>query len=246
MTRANPWLQRFHPSPRSDVQVICFPHAGGSASFYHALSAALSPSAELLAVQYPGRQERRHEPPITDLRLLAGRIAEVLGPGGDRPRVFFGHSMGALVAYETVLTLGGHGPSALFVSGRRAPSRVRHEMLHLLDDHDLVAHLKALNGSEAAVLADEELRKLVLTTVRADYRAIETYRPEAGARLDCPISALTGDADPLTTLAEAQAWSTHTNSGFELHVFSGGHFFIRDHNAAVAKAILKCLETIDA
>ncbi|MET7339320.1 alpha/beta fold hydrolase [Nonomuraea sp. NPDC005650] len=246
MTSANPWLHRPHPSPRGDVQVVCFPHAGGSASFYHGLSAALSPSAELLAVQYPGRQERRHEPPVQDLRVLAGRVADVLGPGDGRPRAFFGHSMGALVAFETALALGEHGPLALFVSGRRAPSRVRHDMLHLLDDHDLVRHLKALNGSESAVLDDAELRAMVLATIRADYRAIETYRFAGGAPVGCPIVALTGDADPLTSLAEAQAWEAHTGGGFELHVFSGGHFFVRDHNAAVAETILKSLETIRA
>ncbi|MGW6495885.1 thioesterase II family protein [Nonomuraea angiospora] len=246
MTRTNPWLHRSHPSPHSDAQVICFPHAGGSAGFYHPLAAALAPSAELVAVQYPGRQERRHEPPVSDLRLLAGRIADVLGPGDGRPRAFFGHSMGALVAFETALALGEHGPVTLFVSGRRAPSRVRHDMLHLLDDHELVAHLKALNGSEAAVLDDAELRTMVLATIRADYRAIETYRFAGGAPVGCPIVALTGDADPLTSLAEAQAWEAHTSGGFELHVLSGGHFFVRDHNAAVAETILKSLETIRA
>ncbi|GAA3681099.1 alpha/beta fold hydrolase [Nonomuraea antimicrobica] len=246
MTRADLWLHRFHTSPESGVEVICFPHAGGSASFYHPLSKALSPAADVLAVQYPGRQDRRGEPPAGDLRHLAARIADVLRPGGDRPRVFFGHSMGALVAFETALHLGGDGPAALFVSGRRAPSRVRHDLVHLLDDHGLVSHLKELNPAEAAALDEAEIRELVLPVIRADYRAIETYRPVAGASVDCPIIALTGDSDPLTSPAEARAWSGHTTHRFELGVFTGGHFFLRDHIDGVAETILESVETIRA
>jgi pyochelin biosynthesis protein PchC len=237
----SPWLQCFHPASDAPAQVICFPHAGGAASFYHPLSATLSPAAEPLAVQYPGRQERRNEPVIGDLRELGARIAGVLGPGDGRPRVFFGHSMGALVAFETALALGGDGPAALLVSGRRAPSRVRHDMLHLADDHELTRHLKALNGSEAAVLDDPDLRALVLGTIRADYRAIETYRYSGGPPVSCPVVALTGDTDPLTTLAEAQAWRGHTSAEFAMEVFPGGHFFVRDHVPAVAKVILRAL-----
>ncbi|MEV4400131.1 alpha/beta fold hydrolase [Nonomuraea sp. NPDC049607] len=238
MTRANPWLHRFHPSPEGDLQVVCFPHAGGSSSFYHALSAVLSPSAEVLAVQYPGRQERRHEALVKDLRTLAGQVADALdAESDDRPRLFFGHSMGALVAFQTAVALGGRGPVALFASGQRAPSRARFEMTHLLDDQALVEHVKMLDGSAAAVLDDMELRPLVLPVIRSDYRAIETYRFGGEAPLSCPVVAFSADDDPLTSLAEVQAWSLHTSAGFELRAFSGGHFFIRDHYADVAEAI---------
>ncbi|MFF5210874.1 thioesterase II family protein [Streptosporangium sp. NPDC000396] len=246
MTAADLWIRCFHPSPRSDVQVVCFPHAGGSASYYRPLSGALSPSAEMLAVQYPGRQDRYNEPPVTDIHLLADQIADVLGRPGDRPRAFFGHSMGATVAFEVARRLTSGAPIVLFASGRRAPSSNRHETRHLLGDDELVTVLDELSGTDAAVLEDKDLRELVLPVVRSDYRAIETYRYTGGPPLDCPIVAFTGDADPMTSLEEARAWSEHTRAGFELRVFPGGHFFVGDDQAAVAQAILEALRKVHA
>src|SRR6059058_3650797 len=99
------WLRRFGPVLDSGVRLICFPHAGGSASAYVPLARALAPEVEVLAVQYPGRQDRRHEPPIEDVNRLADLAADVLPTDSARPYALFGHSMGALVAYETALRL---------------------------------------------------------------------------------------------------------------------------------------------
>ncbi|MFF0309868.1 thioesterase II family protein [Streptosporangium sp. NPDC004379] len=245
MTAAARWIRRFHPSPGSDVQVVCFPHAGGTASYYHPLSAALAPAAEMLAVQYPGRQDRFDEPLIDDLSLLADRTAEALG-GGDRPRVFFGHSMGAVMAFEVARRLDRGGPVALFVSGRRAPSTTRLETAHLLGDDELVALAEMLGGSDPEVLRHEELRGLILPSLRADYRAVCTHSPDGEARLAVPITALTGDADPVTSVAEAEAWGRHTTSRFELKVFPGGHFFLTGHVPEIARMILGSVRAVHA
>ncbi|MFI6513271.1 thioesterase II family protein [Streptosporangium sp. NPDC050855] len=244
MTATDLWLRRYHPSPRGAVQVVCFPHAGGSASYYHPLSATLAPSAEVLAVQYPGRQDRRGEPLFRGIHPLADRIAEVLLREEERPRAFFGHSMGAIIAFEVARRLGDRGPGLLFASGRRAPSRDRLETVHLLGENGLIAHLQEVNGAEAAFLEDEEIRELVLPVIRSDYRAIETYRPADLTPLSCPIVALTGDADPLTSVDDARAWSEVTTGDFDLRVFSGGHFFVADHRQAVIETILDTLAKV--
>jgi surfactin synthase thioesterase subunit len=223
------WFHRFHPGAASRPRLICFPHAGGSASFYFPLSRALAADVEVLAVQYPGRQDRRAERPVDDLPELAGRIEAALARTESRPTAFFGHSMGALVAFELARRLGpasDAAPRTLFASGRRAPSSARRTAVHLLDDSGVIEEVRKLSGTDARVLQDEELMRAVLPAIRADYRAAETYVCPPGATIGCPITALTGDRDPHVTRAEAEGWARHTGGAFTLRVLPGGHFFL--------------------
>ncbi|MGW7538877.1 thioesterase II family protein [Amycolatopsis sp. NPDC054798] len=236
ITESNTWVRRFHPAPDAPVRLVCFPHAGGSASFYFPVSKALSGEMDVLNLQYPGRQDRRHEPLIDDLGKLADEVASVLQPWLDRPVAFFGHSMGAVLAFETALRLErdpAFSPVRLFASGRRAPSTTRDEAVHLRDDEGILEELKLMSGTDARLLGDEEILRMSLPAIRGDYRAIETYRPGPDSAVRCPIDALTGDADPKTTLAEAQAWEKHTTGGFDLKVFRGGHFFLAHHQQEI-------------
>ncbi|RKN38958.1 thioesterase II family protein [Streptomyces hoynatensis] len=239
------WVRRFHPAREGSLRLVCFPHAGGSATFFQPLSRRLSPGVEVLCVQYPGRQDRRAEPLFGDVRELAASIAEALVPWAGRPWAFFGHSMGAIVAFETARLLQGRPGVAplvrLIASGRRAPGTYRHETVHQRDDAGLIAELRRLNGTENDVLGDEELLRLVLPAIRGDYRAIETYRGEPGARIGAPVSVFVGDADPRVTLEEARAWEGHTDGGFELHVFPGGHFYLVPGLAETAERIVSVL-----
>jgi surfactin synthase thioesterase subunit len=234
------WIRRFHPAEDSKVRVVCLPHAGGSASFYYPMSAGLASSAEVLCVQYPGRQDRRHEAGIEDIATMADRVTDALRPSRDRPMVLFGHSMGAVVAFEVARRLEDAGDTELlgvFASGRRAPSCSRDESVHLRDDDGIVAEMKALSGTDARILGDEELLRMILPAIRSDYRAIERYRCPPTVTVSSPIVALTGDDDPRTTLDEARAWERHTTGRFALEVFGGGHFFLAGHQAAIITAV---------
>ncbi|QFG20263.1 thioesterase II family protein [Actinomadura sp. WMMB 499] len=237
------WFRRFAESgpaaqgpPR---RLICFPHAGGSASFYFPFARELAGVCELLAVQYPGRQDRRAEPACTDLEVLADRVHAALPRDSGTPTALFGHSMGAVLAYEVARRLerDGAGPAALIVSGRRAPAARRHEDVHRRGDDLLLAEVAGLSGTAPALLEDEELRRLILPPLRADYRAVETYRHRSGPPLGCPISVLTGDRDPRVSPAEAEAWRGHTDADFRLRTFPGGHFYLNERRAEVAAAI---------
>lgn len=233
------WIRRYHPAPDARTRLICFPHAGGSATFFFPVSRALSPGVDVLAVQYPGRQDRRAEPCVDDVRELADLVVDELHAWLDRPVTLFGHSLGATLAFEVALRLREDGvtPLGLFASGRRAPSRYRDERVHLADDDGLVADLKRLSGTDSQILDDDEVLRMVLPATRSDYRAAETYRYVPGPRLDCPVVALVGDDDSQVTIDEARAWGEHTTATFELKVFTGGHFYLTTHAAAVMSAI---------
>ncbi|MFI9494985.1 thioesterase II family protein [Streptomyces halstedii] len=238
----SPWVRRYQQAPADAVTLVCFPHAGGSATAFHPLSRALAGLLDVVAVQYPGRQDRHREPAFEDLHELADAAYEAVveAVGTDRPLALFGHSMGAAVAFEVALRLeqrAGVKPVSLFVSGRRAPSRHRSEDLHRKGDDALLREIRALDGTAQAALDDEDIVRMFLPSLRADYKAIERYRSTPGATIGCPVVALTGDTDPKTTVEEAGAWREHTTGPFDLRVFDGGHFFVSERTDAVARVL---------
>ncbi len=240
------WLMRFHPNPQSSVRLVCFPHAGGSASYYHPISVRFGAEADVISVQYPGRQDRRHEPCIADVATMADRLAEEISYDPEKPTVYFGHSMGAILAFETALRLqraGRPGPRSLIASGRRAPSTQRRETVHRRDDEGVIAELHRLGGTDVARL-DDDVLKMAMPSIRADYRAIESYLGTGDSLISSRIVALTGDSDPLTTVPESQAWRLHTEGDFRSAVYPGGHFFIVAHLGAVQREIATELDSV--
>jgi surfactin synthase thioesterase subunit len=233
------WCRRYRPADNGAEQLICFPHAGGSASFYLPVSVALSPGVDVVAIQYPGRQDRRREPLVDDIALLADHIHAVLRASDDKPVTFFGHSMGAIVAFEVArrLEADGRTPVRIFASGRRAPSTHRKETIHLRDDVGILAEVRRLNGTGATLLQEEEIMRAALPALRGDYRAIETYTCAPGATVTCPISVLVGKDDPKVTFDEASAWAGHTAGSFDIHIFAGGHFYLVDRPGDILKIL---------
>nr|6VAP_A Chain A, Thioesterase [Streptomyces sp. WAC02707]6VAP_B Chain B, Thioesterase [Streptomyces sp. WAC02707] len=245
-THSDVWIRQYRPAHPTAPQLICLPHAGGSATFYHPVAAALAPRCDVLAVQYPGRQDRRAEKPLEDIDELANQLFPVLRARVHQPVALFGHSMGATLAFELARRFESAGISleALLVSARPAPSRQRTGgTVHLLSDEELVAELRTLDGTAEQVFHDEELVRMALPAIRGDYRAAETYRYRPGPKLRCPIHALTGDDDPMVTPVEARAWSEHTDGPFTLDTFAGGHFYLLEHRDAILGIIAEHLRT---
>ncbi|MEU6666925.1 alpha/beta fold hydrolase [Streptomyces sp. NPDC046727] len=235
------WLRSFHQPTPGAPRLLCLPHAGGSASFYFPVSKALSPAVDVRAVQYPGRQDRRQETPADSIQDLARGVFHALDETEDTPLALFGHSMGAVVAFELARLLeeAGRPPAVLFLSGRRGPSVQRNDNVHQGDDARLIEEVTKLDGTDAALLQDEELLRMILPALRADYRAVETYQRTPGPRLSSPFVVLTGDVDPRVTPDEARTWSQETDGPFELHVYPGAHFYL----VAQQQAVLARIET---
>ncbi|WP_037799188.1 thioesterase II family protein [Streptomyces sp. NRRL F-5635] len=243
---AGSWVRRFRPVGDPAVRLVCFPHAGGSASAFLPLVKALPPWVEVLAMQYPGRQDRRREQFVRSLDEFTERSLGELSRWGDRPLAFFGHSLGATIAFEVARRAFEENLETvgLFASGRRAPALPPEAPFGVHDTETAVRELARLGGTDSGLFDEPEILAMVLPALRADYHAAETYRyvpAPAGRDVDCPLVALTGDRDPVTTVADARAWSAHTSGTFRLEVFEGGHFFLTERAAAVADTVAECL-----
>ncbi|MFF0587357.1 thioesterase II family protein [Streptomyces sp. NPDC003781] len=230
------WIRRFHPAPHAGSRLLCFPHAGGSASAYHALSAAVAGNTEPLIVQYPGRQERLGEPCAERAEeVVAAVLAALPAPADGTPTILFGHSMGALLAFETARRLAAEGrtPAALFVSGRRGPSLpqrpARRKPVSEMSDAELINEIKQLSGTADELLTSPDFLPLLLPPLRADYRIVDNYVYRSAPRLDCPVTVLAGDKDPDVTVEGGRAWESETQAACTLHMLAGGHFFLDDH-----------------
>lgn len=234
------WLRRFGEQAAGPPEVVVFPHAGGSAGYYTPVARALGRTFRTHVAQYPARQERLREDAVTSMvGLVDGVLPDVLGlrPG---PVVLFGHSMGALLAYETCRRLeqaGQVGRALLIVSGRRSPSLGRPVQVDPHDDASILAELSLL-GTELTEFTDEDVAELFLPALRGDYQALAGYRYVADAvPLGCPVRVFHGDADPRVGTEEATAWAQCTSRDVEVRSFPGDHFYFRDRPDELAAAI---------
>jgi surfactin synthase thioesterase subunit len=235
------------PEARPRAVLVCFPYAGGGPSAYHAFCRALPLHLRPLVARLPGREASRQIPALTDLDDIAAHLAEALPEAaGGLPMVFWGHSMGALVAFEVARRLGaGAGPRCLVVSGSKAPQlpgMPRPVPVEALDDARFLQLLQGYGGMPSVILDNPELLALLLPQIRADFVAMDGYRYRAGAPLDCELLCVNGSSDHLVGRDAARAWATQTSRHAVCEWLPGGHFFINESRAALVRLIVEAVE----
>ncbi|MGW3968831.1 thioesterase II family protein [Streptomyces ardesiacus] len=245
----SPWIRRWSGGAAPRFTLVCLPHAGGSAGFYRPWAALLPPEVELLAIQYPCREDRFEDPEAAGMEELVGAVADAVAPLLDRPYAVFGHSMGSAVGWELAHELTDRhiaAPCRLFASGRAAPGTAVTGQLHRQDDATLGAELTRLGGTSREVLDDPALRSMILRSVRHDYRIIETHQAVDRPPLSCPLHVLTGSTDP--ELGEARSrdraggWADLTTARTEVRVFPGDHFYLTPRRREVVATVLRRLD----
>jgi medium-chain acyl-[acyl-carrier-protein] hydrolase len=242
--RADPWI-RFHmPDPRARLRLFCFPYAGGGASIYRGWIGRFPSWVDVCPVQLPGREERIREPAFTHMDALCAALLPTLAPYLDQPVALFGHSMGALIAYQLATRLHDpeNGPVHLLVSGQRAPHLpLGRPPSYNLPDAAFAERLRDLNGTPAPVLQNPELMELVRPLLRADFELSECTPRERRDLLDCPITAFGGLADREIERPHLEAWRETTRGAFDLHMLPGDHFYLAANEAALTALVAECL-----
>lgn len=235
--QASPWLVFPRENRAARLRLFCFPYAGGTALTYRHWPGALPAGVEVCAVQLPGRGNRFHEPPYGDLRRLVEAAAPALAPFLDGPFAFFGHSMGALIAFELARHLRrefGLQPAHLFVSGRRAPQLDRDETVtYNLPEAGFIDSLRDLNGTPPEVLEHRELMQLMVPLLRADFAVCQTYSYTPEPPLGCPLTAFGGLSDREVSREQLGAWREQTSAAFAMRLLPGDHFFLNSAQATL-------------
>jgi surfactin synthase thioesterase subunit len=242
MADGSRWIVRAHAVAEPALRLLCFHHAGGTASSFREWAADVPGEVEVCAIQLPGRESRFGEPLIADMPTLLAPLSQAVSPLLDRPYVLFGHSLGALVAFELARQVRRNGirqPRHLFAAGRIAPHlRDATRSLHTLADDALVERLvQRYDAIPEEVRSEPELMELLIPVIRADLTIIGTYDYQEEAPLACPITVLGGTDDRSTSRDQLAAWQEHTAGSCKVHVLDGDHFFIRSQRPALMRLI---------
>jgi len=224
------------------MTLFCVPYAGGSGSAYNEWKKYFNDYITVIPVELKGRGKRFNENLYQDMQEAVDDILCVLKKTIERDEyAIFGHSMGALLAYELyyAITLESlRKPNHIFFSGHSAPCCGRdREKLHLLSDDEFVKRIIALGGMPEEVLCNGELLDIVLPYLKNDFRISESYLyKERMAKIECNISVFTGK-DEDTTVEEIQLWKKHGSKKVRIYDFNGNHFFINEHIQSIAQII---------
>ncbi len=225
------WLRTLARGPQDWGRLIVFPHAGGAVGFYRPLRRVID-GASVLAVQYPGRQDRIREAQLTSVEQIATSVISELERVPRMTTVLMGHSMGALAAFE-VARRRPDLADGLIVSAHRAPSVPSRSTLHLADDAALLEETRAMGGTDEEVLAHPDLVQLIIAHLRADLAVDAAYLCPPGERLSVSVTVMRGSQDTSVTAEDARAWDLHTESPSEQLCLTGGHFYLLDRRAEV-------------
>jgi medium-chain acyl-[acyl-carrier-protein] hydrolase len=240
------WLARWRRAPDAPMRLFCVPHAGGGTLAYRQWALDLAPGFDVVALRPPGREQRHREPAYDRLTELAAAVVREVTPLLDRSYAWFGHSLGALVAFEAcraIQAAGGPDPVRLLVSGRPAPDLVpRLSPVHAAPTPILMSRLREMGGTPPEILDDVAVMAGMLPTIRADLAAAETYTCVPAVPLNTPITAFGGRSDPFATVDELAAWGHHTHAGSRVRMFDGGHFYLHDRQTDFVSAVREELD----
>ncbi|ROP35588.1 thioesterase II family protein [Saccharothrix texasensis] len=222
--------------------LVCLPFAGAGASFFHPWSAHAGDRLVVVPLQLPGRERRIDAEPYRDALVAADELLPDLERqlDGLTDVVLFGHSLGAVLAYELAHRVLAHPDLVLrhlFVSGSPEPHTQRPRRATGLPDDEFLGRVSEFAGFEHEALQDPEMRELILPTLRADVEMHENYRPSTTDRLAAPITSLRGSDDALVTAAEAARWSEVAGAGFEYVEVPGGHMYLTGSAPELLKLI---------
>jgi medium-chain acyl-[acyl-carrier-protein] hydrolase len=241
---ASRWLLCPRPLGAAPWRLFCFPHAGAGTSAYAAWAAELAPDIEVTAVCPPGRERHINEPPHHAMTPLVDALLPEIRPYLRPPYAFFGHSLGALVAFALTRALEqeGRGPECLLVSSSAPPHLPRPQArVSRLDDDGLIRELASYHGFPPGLTESTELLRLVLPALRADIEIAESYSVTEGTRVRSPITAFGGLGDSGVPPHVLTRWQALTDGPFGVSLLPGGHFYLTAQRPRLLNAVRRDL-----
>ncbi|MEU3313840.1 thioesterase II family protein [Streptomyces sp. NPDC048387] len=225
----------------TDTTLLCVPFAGAGPSFFHPWRELAAGRWRVTAVELPGRERRIMEEPYRNVCEAAkGVVDEVVADLGEgAPVVLFGHSLGAVLAYELAHLLGARGITVerLVVSGSPGPWTQRERRAAGLPDEEFLARVEEFAGFRHEALDHPEMRELILPVLQADCEMHENYVPSTDVPLAVPVCSLRGADDGLVTAEEARQWQAATTAGCTYEEFPGDHMYLVDAGREVLDVI---------
>jgi medium-chain acyl-[acyl-carrier-protein] hydrolase len=235
------WVTCPHPTPDAALRLFCLPFAGGGASIYRLWASLLPPSIEVCPIQLPGRENRYHEAAFTDLVALSHAVSRELTPYFDKPFAIFGHSLGALIAFEVARALRraqAPAPLAMCLAAHRAPQLPPSRApIYQLADAAFIDEIRRMQGTPAAVLENRELMAFLLSTLRSDFQACDTYVCAPEPPLASPLLVFGGTEDQEVGEEALGRWREQTVAAFSLLMLPGTHFFVQSQRERLLAAI---------
>ena len=233
------WL-RHQNRQTGAIRLFCLPHAGAGASTFRGWPELLGPGVQVTAIQLPGREDRIRDRAHDNLDALLAELVPVLASAVDGPYALFGHSMGALIAFEAARRLVAQGsppPLHLFASAHGAPhAPYRARYVSSLPDPEFRRAMVSLSGFREGPVQEAAFLSLLLPTLRADFRLCETYEYAAGAPLPSRLTVLTGADEDVSPLDLALWRELHTGP-FRIRVIDGDRDFVVTQRRQVAEVV---------
>lgn len=243
------WIVSLNQMEDPKARLLCLPFEGGRAAYYESWLEHLRPGVELLAVELPGHGGRAREAPCADMNeLIKNILAASFEQVHDKPLLIFGHSLGALLAYELTVQIAAAElpmPKRLLISGYQAPSdtgKYFPQMSHL-DDQDFFEDLINEDCLAQRVMKEPEAVAMELDSIRCDYRMKENYTARKQALLNIPVEVFAGSRDqiPLGNLLE---WQQVSRQPVHVCVFKGDHFFIEEDKVSVLRHLNELFDEV--
>lgn len=235
-------LRRYAGGPQPKVRLVCFPWCGGGASVYRRFASGLPEHIELLAVQLPGREDRFGEDRLLRMEQIIEHVIDEVISVFDRPLVLFGHSMGALVAYELALALKartGREPDLLVLSGHGAPCKPAPVLncWHSAGEEEFIANIRNLGGTPPEILEDRQMMRALLPVLRSDYEVLETYKHQPTTSLSCDLVVCAGNEDREVSPETMGWWQQYTTGSSSVQWFEGNHFYLHSQPRILTQSL---------
>ena len=247
-TIVSPWFAPYNQPIKNRARIFAFPYSCAGASVYHQWVGHFSQhEIDFIGVQLPGRENRRCDEPLSNLPVLIDNLLSAIMPYIHQPFVFFGHSLGALVAFELARALRKKGmtlPVHLFASAFHPPSLPNpNKVLHQLKRNEFIDGIRAYGNTPEAILSNTLLMDMLLPMLRADFTLYETYCYKEEPALSCPITVFKGSQDSFAKPNDMHHWRQQTQAHYEEVEYKGHHFFLDEHKYAISQRLISAFDS---